>query len=88
MKRILPIVLLFGGLIIFSGVLDKAFTTSSAVADSKPNLAIIIKIKPVDPSLSNHSANVVQVGTTSFQGKGSLSDRNGSICLSEDEYRI
>jgi hypothetical protein len=62
MKRLLPIILIFGGLILFSGVLDKALTASSAIADIKPSPAILIKVKPIDPALSNHYSNVVQAG--------------------------
>lgn len=51
--------LLFGGLIIFSGVLDKAFTATS-IADNKPRPEITIQIKPVVSSHSNPNANVIQ----------------------------
>ena len=62
MNKTLPIVLLFGGLTIFSGVLDKAFTSSSAIADNKPAPAIsaTIKIQQADSPLSKPNTNIVQ----------------------------
>ncbi|MEX2461457.1 MAG: hypothetical protein WD469_09230 [Paenibacillaceae bacterium] len=77
MNKILPIILLFGSLTIFSGVLGRAFTTPSTLEDTKPNQVIssFVKFRDADPSPTSLSAE--------FKNKVHLDSVNG-ITLTDD----